>query len=83
MSEQRPVFVYVGSYTTERTPPDRFVPAQGAAKGIRVFRVDPVTLEWQLIQEAEQLTHVSSVWKRAENPLRCQQRQQQRLCLPD
>lgn len=55
MSEQRPVFVYVGSYTTERTPPDRFVPAQGAAKGIRVFRVDPVTLEWQLIQEAEQL----------------------------
>ena len=55
MPEHRHVFVYVGSYTVERTPPDRFVPEQGASKGIRVFRVEPITKEWKLVQEVEQL----------------------------
>ncbi len=52
MGNSKPVFAYVGCYTAERVPPDRFVPAQGAAKGIRVFRVGPAG--WELLQEVEQ-----------------------------
>ena len=61
MSQSTSTFVYVGSYTVERSQGDRFVPAH-AAKGIRVFCVDPESGAWNLVQEIEQLNPMYLLW---------------------
>ncbi|MGN0837614.1 MAG: lactonase family protein [Pyramidobacter sp.] len=48
----KPVFAYVGSYTTENKVGDRFVTD---SKGIEVFSVDPANGSWKHLQTVEQL----------------------------
>jgi len=61
MCQAASTFVYVGSYTVERSQGDRFVPVQ-AAKGIRVFCVDPESGTWNLVQEIKQLNPMYLLW---------------------